>query len=230
MSSIEILERLHTLQLLEGAPQWWWVNAGSFEVMLGSVLVQNSKWENVQKTLDSLRKAGILPRFSGEFRQDFCDESRNMQAISNIAALSQEILSSHILGLQNQKAQRLILIARHLLENFDSYESITQNLSREWLLAQKGLGRESADSVLNYMCGREVMVVDRYTYRFLCALGVEIQEYDELQRFFMRGVEENLARVCALYGQDVNLAYVYARFHAKIVEFAKSKRDPKILL
>lgn len=227
---IRILERLYALNLLKDAPKWWWVNAGSFEVMLGCVLVQNSKWENVQKTLDSLRKAGILPTFSGDFKQDYQDEERNFWAICNIAALSQDVLASHILGLQNQKAQRLILLARNLLEDFSSYKSMTQSLNREWLLAQKGLGRESADCVLNYMCRREVMVVDRYTYKILCALGVEIEDYDELQGFFVRGVEENLARVYALYGEEVNLAYVYARFHAKIVEFAKSKRDPKTLL
>ena len=227
---IRILERLYGLDLLKDAPKWWWVNAGSFEVVLGCVLVQNSNWENVQKTLDSLRRAGILPRFSGEFERDFHDEARNFEAICNIAALSKEVLSSHILGLQNQKAQRLILLARNLLEDFGSYEAITQNLTREWLLAQKGVGRESADCVLNYMCRREVMVVDRYTYRLLCALGVEIEEYEELQGFFMRGVEENLARVYALYGKGVDLAYVYARFHAKIVEFAKAKRDMRLIL
>lgn len=229
ISAIEMLERLYALNLLKDAPKWWWVNAGSFEVMLGCVLVQNSKWENVQKTLDSLRKAGILPTFSGDFMQDYTDEARNYRAICNIAALSQDVLSSHILGLQNQKAQRLILLARNLLEDFDSYTSMTQHLTRQWLLAQKGLGRESADCVLNYMCKREVLVVDRYTYKLLCALGVEIEEYDELQRFCMRGVEENLARVYALYGDDVDLAYVYARFHAKIVEFAKSKHSPTLL-
>ena len=74
------------------------------------------------------------------------------------------------------------------------------------------------------------MVVDRYTYRLLCALGVEIEEYEELQGFFMRGVEENLARVYALYGKGVDLAYVYARFHAKIVGFAKAKRDMRLIL
>lgn len=140
---IRILERLYGLDLLKDAPKWWWVNAGSFEVVLGCVLVQNSKWENVQKTLDSLRRAGILPRFSGEFERDFHDEARNFEAICNIAALSKEVLSSHILGLQNQKAQRLILLARNLLEDFGSYEAITQNLTREWLLAQKGVGRRA---------------------------------------------------------------------------------------
>lgn len=227
--SIDILERLYALKLLENAPKWWWVNAGSFEVILGCVLVQNSKWENVQKTLHALRKNGILPIFSGDFETDYHDEEQNYRAICNIAALSQDVLSSYIFGLQNQKAQRLILLAQNLLQDFESYTFMTHNLTKEWLLAQKGLGLESADCVLNYMCKREVMVVDRYTYKLLCALGIEIPDYDELQSFFMRGVKENIHRAYALYG-EANLAYIYARFHAKIVEFGKRKYDPKILI
>jgi len=33
---------------------WWWPNSGSFEVVVGAILTQNTKWENVEKSLNNL--------------------------------------------------------------------------------------------------------------------------------------------------------------------------------
>ncbi len=227
---IDILHQLKKLNLLAHSPKWWWVNAGSFEVAIGAILVQNSKWENVLKSLESLRNAGIIPRISGECMVDFTQDSEiereNYTMIENIANCEVSVLASHIAGLQNQKALRLQNLAQNLLQTFCNFKDIKENLSRDWLLAQKGFGFESADCVLNYMCGREIMVVDKYTQKFLSGLGVEFEDYENLQAFFMSGLESELGRVSELYGEDfenLGLGFVYARFHGKIVEFGKAK-------
>lgn len=227
---IDILRQLKKLNLLSHSPKWWWVNSGSFEVAIGAILVQNSKWENVLKTLDSLRKAGIIPCVSQEFIQDFTKESKteqdNYTMIENIANCDTNVLASHILGLQNQKAVRLQSLAQNLLQTFCNFKDIKENLTRDWLLAQKGFGFESADCVLNYMCGREIMVVDKYTQKFLSNLGLEFEDYENLQAFFMNGLENELEALSDMYGQDfenLGLGFVYARFHGKIVEFGKAK-------
>lgn len=209
--SYDVLVALKKLNLLEHREPWWWPNALSFEVVVGAILTQNTKWENVEKSLKSLKMAHILG-----------DDELSLQ---NIAQIQPEVLASHILssGFFNQKSTRLIMLCRNILEDFGSFEGFSQNVDRQWLLSQKGIGKESADSILNYACAKEVMVVDKYTYKFLCALGVEIEDYDELQGWFESGLNNNIKKTFELYENKISLSQIYARFHAKIVEFSKKK-------
>lgn len=215
-SSFELLRALKKQNLLDGKSSWWWPNAGRFEVILGSILVQNTQWAKVEKMLDSMQRAGIT---SGDCESD----------LEKLSMIESEILQSHIIGLQRQKSVRIIGIARHILEDFGSFEGFKENVDYEWLLAQKGIGAESACVILNYACEREVMVVDSYTHRLLSSLGWEIDSYDELREFCERGVRENLEGVQELYKESMSLAQIFARFHGKIVEFGKLKGDVKTL-
>ncbi|GAA8236929.1 hypothetical protein HpDR153_21040 [Helicobacter pylori] len=71
-------------------------------------------------------------------------------------------------------------------------------------------------------------MVDKYSYLFLKKLGIEIEDYDELQHFFEKGVQENLNAALALYENTIPLVQLYARFHGKIVEFSKQKLELKL--
>ena len=51
-NSYELLSELRSKNLLVNKPKHWWPNFGTFEVVVGAVLTQNTKWENVQKALD----------------------------------------------------------------------------------------------------------------------------------------------------------------------------------
>lgn len=209
--SYDVLIALKKLDLLKDRSSWWWPNALSFEVVVGAILTQNTKWENVEKSLNSLKVHSILSD----------DES----SLKNIAQIQQDVLASHIVpsGFFNQKSARLIMLCRNILEDFGSFGGFTEGVDREWLLSQKGVGKESADSILNYACAKEVMVVDKYTYKFLCALGVEIEDYDELQAWFENGLNANIKKTLELYENKITLAQIYARFHGKIVESSKKK-------
>ncbi|PAF47453.1 3-methyladenine DNA glycosylase [Helicobacter sp. 12S02232-10] len=209
--SHNVLAALKKLNLLRDSSEWWWPEAQTFEVVVGAVLTQNTKWENVERCLKSLKQSGIL--------------NGNEKSLENIANINRDVLISHITpsGFFNQKSTRLILLCQNILKDFGGFENFVLNTDREWLLSQKGIGKESADSILNYACRRDVMVVDKYTYRFLCTLGIEIPDYDELQMWFQRGIEENLEMVFELYSKELPLAQIYSRFHGKIVEFSKKK-------
>ncbi|WP_300733438.1 3-methyladenine DNA glycosylase [uncultured Helicobacter sp.] len=211
-SSFSLLKALKQKHLLYDKPSWWWANHGHFEVVLGAILVQNTQWSNVERMLHSMQNTGIL---SGDSQMD----------LESMALVDSMVLQSHIIGLQRQKSAYIIKLSRAILSDFGSFENFKQNVDCEWLLAQKGIGRESAYAILNYACLREVMVVDRYTYKLLCHLGREIEDYEELRRFCEEGVRENLNLVYELYPQDMSLAQIFARFHGKIVEFAKAKGD-----
>ena len=41
-------------------PQRWWPGEGPFEILVGTVLVQNTNWRNVEKAIDNLREAGVM--------------------------------------------------------------------------------------------------------------------------------------------------------------------------
>lgn len=207
-NSFELLSYLKSLDLLDQSPAWWWPNYGSFEVVIGAIFVQNTRWENVQKSLQNLHSSHILTDISE-------------QDLLNLSSCDELLLSSLITpsGFANQKARRLVNLSKNILSEFGSFESFTQEVSGEWLLSQKGIGPESRDCILNYACLREVMVVDRYTQKLLSGIGYEIFEYQELQDWFMDGLM--WGDVYSLYDKSVSMAQIYARYHGKIVEFGK---------
>lgn len=211
IASFELFIFLHSLNLLQDSPLWWWPNHGDFEVVVGAILAQNTKWENVQKSLQNLRTQRILI------------PHQNEQSLKNLAHSDPYFIASLIKssGFANQKSLRLIQLSRNILKDFGDYQSFTQNTDSQWLIAQKGIGQESRDAILNYACLREVMVVDKYTYKLLCLHGYEMQEYAEIQEWIENGVTQHLDRIQSLYPYEISLAQIYARFHGKIVEFAK---------
>ena len=202
-NSYELLIELREKNLLKDKPKYWWPNYSTFEVVVGAVLTQNTKWENVEKALENWKVE------NGEWR------------VEDVASFDPLYLSEIIkpAGFYNQKAKRLIALSRNILRDFGDFETFKEEVSREWLLSQKGIGFETADSILCYACGREVMVVDSYTKRLLKKNGYEFESYDELREWCERGIEENWDKVAEFYENDLNLCY--ARFHGKIVEFMK---------
>ncbi|MGX3009966.1 3-methyladenine DNA glycosylase [Helicobacter sp. 23-1044] len=209
-NSFDLLAFLKARNLLDNAPPLWWKNARTFEVVVGAILTQNTNWKNVESSLESLARLDLL----------------GLESLANcdLIILQNAIKTS---GFFRQKAIRLQNLAQNILNDFGDFERFTENVSREWLLNQKGIGKESADSILNYACGREIMVCDKYTQRLLGEYGFEFYEYDDIADFLMRGIVENYGRVVLLYGREIPLYEVYARFHGKIVEYSKVHKVKK---
>ena len=204
-NSYELLIELRNKDLLKNSPKYWWPNAGTFEVIVGAILTQNTKWENVQKALDNWK---------------IKNREWKLEDISNLDAtyLAQFIKS---VSFYNQKAKRIVNLSKNILKDFKYFETFKNGVDREWLLNQKGIGFESADAILCYGCFRETMVVDSYTKRLLKKGGYEFDSYDEIKEWCERGILENWDRLSSLYENDLNLCF--ARFHGKIVEFMKRK-------
>jgi len=202
-NSYELLTELRKKDLLKNSPKYWWPNAGSFEVVVGTVLTQNTKWENVQKVLNNYKSE------NGEWN------------LEEVATFEPSYLAEIIkpAGFYNQKAKRLIALSRNILRDFGDFENFKENVDREWLLNQKGIGLETADSILCYACFRDTMVMDAYTKRLMKKNGFEFESYDEMKEWFERGIEENWDKIYKFYENDLNLCY--ARFHGKILEFMK---------
>jgi endonuclease-3 related protein len=105
------------------------------------------------------------------------------------------------------KADYLFHLAEFILRKYNDVEKMkeanTEQL-REELLDQKGVGPETADSILLYALEKPVFVIDEYTRRLVKSKDLSRNlSYAHLQRLF----EENMRKNYELY-QD---------FHALIV-------------
>ena len=205
MNSYELLKALKKLSYIKDERDpYWWPNSGSFEVVIGAILTQQTKWEKVEKSLQNLRDKNIL----------------DLNSISEMQTkeLGELIKPS---GFYNTKAKRVITLCKNIKEEFDNFETFKDNVQRQWLLEQKGIGFESADSILCYGCYKEVMVGDSYTHRLLSAFGFEFETYDEMTEWLKEGIYENLEKIYPLYEKEISTTQIFARFHGKIVEYCK---------
>ncbi|MDY0401933.1 3-methyladenine DNA glycosylase [Sulfurovum sp.] len=203
--SFDLLAALRKLGYLQTTRDpLWWPASGTFEVVVGAILTQQSRWEKVEASLSALRKANLLTL-----------EALSSADTQHIASLIKPS------GFYHTKSQRLISLSQNILKDFGSFEIFSREVDRTWLLAQKGIGMESADSILCYACHRPVLAVDSYTQRLLDALGYTFETYMELQEWMQEGIETNFDKVKRLYGEEADIATVYARFHGKIVEYSK---------
>jgi endonuclease-3 related protein len=192
----ELYRALEALDLLEKKPPHWWPHYGTFEVVAGAVLTQNSQWSRVEQSLHNLREANLL----------------SPAALAHIErpALMELIRPS---GLFKNKSKVLKTLSEALIEDFGDFGTFRSEVTRDWLLSQKGIGPESADSILCYACGRGAMVVDAYTARLLGAFGYEFESYDALQSWCVEGLEGHF--------EEVESPELYALFHGMIVEYVK---------
>ncbi len=211
MDSFDLLRALKKLSYLKDKRDpLWWPNSGTFEVVIGAILTQQTKWEKVEKSLLNLKEANLLD-------------------LESLAKIDHREIAPLIKpsGFYNTKAKRIKNLCKNIKKEFGNFENFQENVQREWLLSQKGIGEETADSILCYACLKEEMVVDSYTQRILSEFGYEFETYEELSSWLKEAIANNLSKVYELYDKKLPLNQIYARFHGKIVEYAKEHSKGK---
>lgn len=184
-------------------PQNWWPttsNNKEFEIILGAILTQNTAWKNVEKAIRNLKDNDLI---------DF----DNIKKIKT-DKLAQLIKSS---GYYNQKAKKIKNFVRFIEDDYNGsvnnfINDINHNnisLIREKLLKIKGIGNETADSILLYAAGKPEFVVDAYTKRIFLRLGIvnDKDNYDEIKEVFTKNIPKNTR--------------IYNEYHALIVKHGK---------
>ena len=186
-------------------PQKWWPAESPFEVMVGAILTQNTNWGNVEKAIRNLKAKKVL----------------NAQKLNQLSGKKLALLIRPS-GFYNLKSKRLKEFLRFLFSRYGGKirkMAAADALSlRQALLAVKGIGRETADSILLYALNKPIFVVDAYTKRILSRhkLISEDATYDEVQSFFMRNLK--------------NDAKLFNEYHALLVKLGKEfclKRRPR---
>ena len=174
-------------------PQGWWPAETPFEVIVGAILTQNTAWRNVEKAISNLKKENCLT----PERILSCPEEKLKELIRPV-------------GFYNQKAQRLKEVSRFIVEHggLEKLSKIPTNELRKMLLSLKGIGRETADSILLYAFERPVFVVDKYTHRIFTRLGLWNGPFD-------------YERIRELVEREIRNVSDLKEFHALLVEHAK---------
>ena len=168
-----LMAMFHALSAALG-PSHWWPAVTPFEVAVGAILTQNTQWSNVEQAIANLRSADAL-------------EPCNMYHMPE-EELSVLIRPSGFFRLKTQRLKQFLLFLRDSC-NFQM-EKLTQtplNELRTRLLQVKGIGPETADSILLYALKLPTFVVDSYTKRLSVRhmLVPENISYEDLRRFYI---------------------------------------------
>jgi endonuclease-3 related protein len=165
-------------------------------MMLGAILTQNTSWNNVEKALQNLRENDLLST-----------ERLNQLPASDLA---EYLRPSGYFNIKSMRVKNLITFIEHEHQgDLESLFSLDIATIRTQLLSVRGIGMETADSIILYGAGKAVFVVDSYTYRILTRHSLIGEEagYHDLQTLFM----ENLPHDVALFRE----------FHALLVKAGK---------
>jgi endonuclease-3 related protein len=196
MKNSPSLREIYDLLFERFGPLGWWPAETPFEVCVGAILTQNTAWSNVEKAICALKLACIM---TPETLND-CDPQQ----------LARLIRPS---GYFNVKSRRLKDFTAWLFLNHQG--SLERMFAGDWkelraeLLRVRGIGSETADSILLYAGNKPSFVVDAYTRRLFLRLGLlpEAAGYDLTRALFMSNLPE-----------DVSL---FNEYHAQIVQQCK---------
>ncbi len=173
-----------------GEITWW--PGDTEEVMIGAILTQQTRWENVEFALQLLKERNLC----------------SMAAL-NTADIPAIEAAVRCTGFYRMKTRRLKALAAFVVETcgrVSCMEVLPTATLREGLLGVKGIGAETADSILCYGFGRPSFVVDAYTERIAGCAGITTPR-SALKTLFESVLEED--------------PHVYHQTHAHIVEYAK---------
>jgi endonuclease-3 related protein len=178
-------------------PQGWWPADSFDELCLGAILVQNTSWNNASMALSNLAEKGLL--------------SLPSVASAPLWGLEKAVYPS---GTYRRKAAIIAAFARDFTADFKTAESFRGGKplsTRKWLLKRKGIGQETADSILCYGANAPFLVIDRYARRLVKRTGLvdeRISSYEAIQECLQNDLPED--------------AQVLGEFHALVVRHGKS--------
>jgi endonuclease-3 related protein len=185
-------------------PQDWWPAESELECILGTILTQNTSWKNVEKAFENLKSRGLISV-----------EKLDSIPIEKLAVLIRPS------GYFNQKAIKIKAFISYVKKTYkgdlDKMLDEDTHRLRGRLLSIKGIGPETADSILLYALKKPAFVIDTYTYRVLSRHSMIPKEtsYQEMQELLMNSVPNDVK--------------VFNEYHALFVKVGKEHCKRKAL-
>jgi endonuclease-3 related protein len=143
-----------------------------FEIAVGAVLTQNTRWERVESALDRMSANGL--------------NSPESILDSSLETVQAAIRTT---GFYRNKAQTLRRLSRFL----NHWPQAECPPSRKALLEIKGIGPETADAIRLYVFDCAEMIADNYTRRFLGRLGLvsDVEGYHSVKKYLEKWLPRN---------------------------------------
>jgi endonuclease-3 related protein len=200
-TTTDLLMQMYQAMRERFGPRNWWPSAagadtteGKLEICLGAILTQNTSWGNIELAIENLRQAGAL-------------------SVDALHALPQAQLADliHPAGYFNVKAGRLrnFIAAVREAGGIEAFLAPPAYELREAMLCIRGVGRETADSIILYAAGKPSFVIDTYTARIMSRhrlIGPE-DDYDSIKELFESALSQDVA--------------LWNDYHAQLVEVGK---------
>jgi len=160
-------------------------------IAIGAILTQRTSWHNADLALRNLKKAGLL-------------SLQKISALPDLDYLAEIIRPA---GFYQTKPKRLFNFCCFVTKEYGSLEDLRRETledARKKLLALKGIGPETADTILLYAFDKPTFVIDEYTRRLVRKRRLSRKlGYDHLKKLFERNLPRN--------------AKIYQDFHALII-------------
>ncbi len=193
----------------EAARPWWPIfgTDAPFEMLVGAVLVQQTRWETVEEAILRLLAAGLLD-----------PQAMASAATETIAALIRPA------AFYGQKATGLITIAQHIVAGYDG--DTARMLARPTaqvraeLLRLPRIGPETCDVILLYAGDHPVFVIDAYTRRLFERVAPALNTGTDGSPAAppWHRPYESLRRTIEMELRQDDPAALYAEYHAQINE------------
>ncbi len=186
------LKQIYTTLLNEFGHQDWWPADTPFEVVIGTVLTQQTRWTNVEQAIANLKEHELLE-----------PETLAQAEIELIEELV------HCCGFYRQKASRLNNIAKYFADKgIENVFSVPTDELRDEMLSLNGVGNETADSIVLYAANKPKFVIDAYTSRIMNCLGIN-GNYIRLQELFEQELPTNVDLYKEYHALIVEFAKTY---------------------
>jgi len=194
-------------------PHWWPIitDTPQFEIFVGAVLVQQTRWETVEAAIRRLHAAGLL-------------------APAALAAAHTPALAALIrpCAFHEQKAAGLQAICQRLVASYGGTLAALLDQPRAplrtELLALPRIGPETADTIMLYAGGHPVFIVDAYTRRLFARLdlvpGFDFARtrYDQVQALIEDALLPWTPDTASYPHLDGSLRHFLWDLHALIIE------------
>ncbi len=149
-------------------PQGWWPADSKVEILLGAILVQNTNWNNVARSLTKLQQ-----------ETNFLPEKLQQLSLPQLQSLIRPS------GFYRQKSRSIVAAINWLAENKWDYQAIVDQFGaklRSQLLNLPGIGQETADVLLVYVFDQVEFIADHYTRKLFNYLGYQANSYQQLKQ------------------------------------------------
>uniref|UniRef100_A0A7C4U7X3 Endonuclease III domain-containing protein n=1 Tax=candidate division WOR-3 bacterium TaxID=2052148 RepID=A0A7C4U7X3_UNCW3 len=189
------IRKIYEILFKRFGEQHWWPGETDFEIIVGAILTQGTNWKNVEKSINNIKERGLLEL--EKFKNLSIEEIRELIKPS---------------GFFNVKAKRLKNFLNEFSRRFrsiDEMKTMERDELRKYLLSIKGIGKETADSIILYALKKPIFVVDAYTRRILVRHNIikGDEDYEYIRRLF----EDNLPDDEKLFNE----------YHALLVKLGK---------